>query len=42
MSKRELKALNKLAMKLIGIPYAMLIREDQEFICSEAAARRFF
>lgn len=42
MSKRELKVLNKLSMKIIGIPYDMLGREEQDFICCEAYARNLF
>lgn len=39
MSKREIKVLNRLSMKLTGVPYDMLGREEQDFICSEAFAR---
>lgn len=42
MSKRELKVLNKLSMKLIGMPYDMLNREDQDFIYCEAEDRDLF
>lgn len=42
MSKREIRILNKLSMKIIGIPYEMLNREDQDFICCEAYERDLF
>lgn len=42
MSKRELKVLNKLALKIIGMPFEMLNREDQDFVYCEAADRGLF
>ena len=38
-TKQEMKVLEKLSRKLIGMPYAMLPREERDFICCEAYER---